>query len=306
LKEILKRLEMIKSAVSIGEDEIISLQIVKLKTMSVDGDVQKILELVDDKSYEEVISRITEYIDKFSGMVLYEDSQVQGLKVELSVLEKELNSLSEKKNEYISEINAFNAEYYKHLGAIIEEILRLKREYAERLFAKGELNADELEDTKEQYEEFYKQALSQAKEQPHIISQEDEKKLKKLYKKASRLTHPDVVADEFKAKAAEIFNKLNHAYKTKDLDEVERILKGLESDVSFFCGSEKINDKEVLREKSKILRAKIQTLKDEIASLKDSETYQTIQNTKNLDKYFKNLKEELEYEKRELEREMQK
>ena len=297
---------MIKSAVSIEENEIISLQIMKLKTMSVDDDVQKILKLVEAKSYEEIISRITEYIDKFSGVVIYEDPQVQELKVELSVLEKDLNNLSQKKNEYISEINAFNTKYYKYLGAIIEEILRLKREYAKKLFAKGELDAEKLNDTKEQYEQFYKQAISQSKEQPHSLSQEDEKKLKKLYRKATFLTHPDVVADEFKVQAAEIFNDLNHAYKTKDLNEVERILKRLESGVSFSSSSQKINNKEVLREKSKILREKMETLQDKIDALVESETYQIIQNTKDLEKYFKNLKEGLEYEKIELEREIQK
>ncbi|RLA76285.1 MAG: hypothetical protein DRG30_03215, partial [Epsilonproteobacteria bacterium] len=226
--------------------------------------------------------------------------QVQGLKVELKILEKEVNKLSEIKIEYLSDINTFNSEYYRHLGSIIEEILRLKRDLAKKSFDKGELGEEEYRAFEEQYESFYQDAISQSKEQPMDLTADEEKELKKCYRKASRLTHPDIVADAFKDEATEIFVALNTAYKKKDLDKVKEILLGLESGSSFAYGSDDIDDKELLKAQSKTLKNKIETLKSEITQLKESEVYITIQETEDMEAYFIEMKQNLIREKEDI------
>jgi len=300
LKQILKHLKAISTFIDLEDDEQILGQVVKLKVLAIDNEVQEIIVMIENQRYENVFNLINDYVYRFSKLEVWEDPKVKGLKVELSILEKELNELSENKNEYLTQINAFNAQYYAKLGAIVEEVLRLKKEMAQRAYDKGEINEEEFEAFKEEHESFYKEAVSQSKEQPNILSDEDEKKLKKAYRKASRLTHPDIVADAFKEEATKIFVALNEAYKRKDLAKVEEILKGLESGVAFAYASDEINDVEVLREKSEILRKKIEELKEELGVLKESEAYVVISSTADLESYFLELRDALVYERDEM------
>lgn len=300
MKKILKRLELISSAIDLEENEMIEEQVAKLRELSIDSDVQEILKMIEDKHYEYVISSITTYVHRFSGVTVYEDPQIQGLKVELSILEKELNKLSETKNEYLVEINHFISDYYRHLGTIIEEILRLQQEIAQKAFNQGQIHEEELQVSKDEYRSFYEEAIIQFKEQPLLLTEEEEKELNKLYRKASRLTHPDIVADAFKEEATKIFIALNSAYKRKDLAKVKEILTGLESGTAFAYGSDEINDKELLRKKSEVLREKIQVITKEIEELVQSDTYITIKEIDDLDAYFDELKENLIVEKEEL------
>ncbi|CAA6798888.1 MAG: Unknown protein [uncultured Sulfurovum sp.] len=297
MKKILKRLELISSAIDLEENEMIEEQVAKLRELSIDNDVQEILKMIEDKRYEHVISSITTYVHRFSGVTVYEDPQIQGLRVELSILEKELNSLSESQNEYLAEINAFTSDYYRHLGAVIEEILRLQQEVAQKSYDKGKIDEEELKASKDEYKSFYEEAITQSKEQPFSLTEEEEKELKKLYRKASRLTHPDTVADAFKEEATKIFIALNSAYKRKDLAKVKEIFVGLESGTAFAYGSDEINDKELLRKKSEVLREKIKVIIKEIEELMQSDTYITIKEIDDLDAYFDELKENLIVEK---------
>lgn len=56
------------------------------------------------------------------------DREYQLLKKELSDLEIKLQSLSDKKNEYLRDIEDFNLQYTLYLGELIENILRLKKD----------------------------------------------------------------------------------------------------------------------------------------------------------------------------------
>lgn len=300
MKKILKRLELISSAIDLEENEMIAEQVAKLRELSLDDDVLEILEMIENRRYENVISSITTYVHRFSGLTVYADPQIQGLKVDLSILEKELNRLSETKNEYLAEINAFTSDYYRHLGAILEEILRLKQEIAQKAYDRGQIDEEKLKESKDEYKSFYEEAMTQSKEQTLTLSKEEEKELKKLYRKASKLTHPDTVAEVFKEEATKIYIALNSAYKRKDLAKVKEILKGLESGKTFAFGSDEINDKEHLRKKSEILRKKIDIIKKEIEALLQSDIYRTIKETDDLDAYFNALKESLINEKEEL------
>jgi len=297
MKKILKRLELISSAIDLEENEMIEEQVRKLRELSLDDDVLEILEMIRQRRYEFVISSITAYVHRFSGLSVYQDPQIQGLKVELSMLEKELTHLSETQNEYLSEINAFTSDYYRHLGAVIEEILRLQQEVAQKSYDKGKIDEEELKASKDEYKSFYEEAITQSKEQTLTLTAQEEKELKLCYRKASKLTHPDIVAEVFKEEAKEIFIALNSAYKRKDLAKVKEILEGLESGKTFTYGSDEINDKELLRKKSEILREKIRVVKEEIEALLQSETYLIIKETDDLDAYFDELKESLVFEK---------
>ena len=97
MQKILKRLELIKTAIIIEDEEIIELQVMKLNTMSCDDEVTNILNKISDKDYGNVMLDIEVYIQKFSGLVVYEDKELQGLRLELKALERKLQELALKK-----------------------------------------------------------------------------------------------------------------------------------------------------------------------------------------------------------------
>ena len=305
--ERIKRLELIKTAIILEDKEIIELQILKLENIENDEKIQDILELISETRYEQVINLIDAYMAKYKGIAIYEDPEIQGLKVELKVLEKDLQSLSEKKNEYLHLINEFNVQSNLRLGELIQEILRLRKELSfEEMKSKSD-NNDEFEEaakqykqTKQDYEEFSEDYAEQLKEMPFELTEDEASELKQAYRRAGKLCHPDVVIDDVKEEAEEVFKILNDAYAKNDLQAVNKILKDLESGYTFAKSSDVITDKDIFRMKIEDIRVKIDSMTDEINEIKNEETFQTIVEIDDWDDYFDDLEEQLEDELEEL------
>lgn len=375
MHQILKRLELIKTSISIEDHEIIELQISKLSTMAIDEDVRNILEKLSYSDFGSVIVDIESYLARYSGVVVYEDKEIQGLKLELKVLENQLQELSEQKSEYLNELNEFNTQYTLRLGELIQSILKLKKEIQYRFYkakedafqsimdeyeeakeeyqelktqkeelekelseidefddrydelyeelqelrveletkeqevnqkrknakeAKEELendeDAQEYEEFEQDYQEFSYEYENTKKQDRFELNKEEKAELKKLFRKASKLCHPDIVADELREQATAIMQQLNDAYSKKDLKKVREILYNLENGITFDIASDTINDKERLKEKIKDVRERMDALKEEIEEIKSNESFTIIQEVDDLDSYFNQLKSELQEE----------
>jgi uncharacterized coiled-coil DUF342 family protein len=382
MQQILKRLELIKTSISLEDDEIIALQISKIKTLNPDDDVSDILEKLLQHNYATAITAIESYLAKQTGLVSYADKEVQGLKLELKVLERTLQSLTSKKNECINDIEDFNHEYSVKLGAFIHRLLELrenilfqkilekqqvfdtlnqeyiilkqKTEDAIEQLEKSKESLDELDEFSDEYDEVYKehqelkdtlgtfeghlnekrkatkdakntlnddpvtQEFKEAKEdseqfneeydeiiaeEHHDLSKEQLKELKKAYKKASKLCHPDIVAEELKEQAHEVMSELNSARQKKDLNKVLEILNMLMAG-GFVIASDNIFDIDLLKTKILKTKAQLDELKTEIDELETSDTYKNIQSIDDKDVYFSEIKAQLVEESERLEKEL--
>jgi len=382
MQQILKRMELIKTSISLEDEEIIELQISKIKTLNPDDDVSDILEKLSQHNYASAITAIESYLAKQTGLVSYADKEVQGLKLELKVLERTIQSLTSKKNECINDIEDFNHEHSVKLGAFIQRVLELRKDISfqkvlvkqqvfdainqeyvafkqEVVEIKKQLNElegllQELDGFSDEYEEVYQEyqelkdtlsgkeghlnekrkAAKEAKntlnddtatqdfkeakedseqfneeydeiiaEEHHDLDKEQLNELKKAYKKASKLCHPDIVAEELKEQAHEIMTELNSARQKKDLNKVLEILNMLMSG-GFVIASDNIFDIDLL--KTKILKTKTQIdeLKTEIDELVTSDTYENIQSIYDKDEYFSEIKVQLVEEIERLEKEL--
>jgi myosin heavy subunit len=385
MHQILKRLELIKTSISIEDHEIIELQVSKLSTMSIDDDVKSILDKLSNNDFGGVILDIESYLTRYSGVVIYEDKEIQGLKMELKVLESQLQDLSEQKSEYLNELNEFNTQYTLRLGDLIQNILKIKKDIQYRFFKakedtfqsvmdeyeeakeeyqelknqkeelekelseidefddryddlyeelqklKVELEAKEqevnqkrkkakeakekfedddvtkeYEESEEDYEEFSHEYESVKKQDRFELNEEEKAELKKLFRKASKLCHPDIVADELKEQATAIMQQLNDAYGKKDLKKVKEILYNLENGFTFDIASDTINDKERLKEKIKDVRERMDALNKDIEEIKSNDSFTIIQEVDDFDEYFDQLKSDLQKELDRLQRENEK
>jgi len=292
MQQILKRLELIRTSIVIDDLEIIQLQIEKLKSLEIDEEVKTIIKKLNNNDFGTVVVDLEKYIQKFSGVVVYEDKEIQGLKLEMKVLEGNLQELSEEKNEYINEINEFNTQYNLRLGEIISKILEKEKELLSKEVSdnpEDENIRQEYEEAQKNYEEFNRNYEEILKEERYELDGEELQELKRLWKKAVKLCHPDIVADHLKDKAQEIIQKLNEAYGKKDIEAVREILYSLENRLSFDVASDTIANKEILRVKIIEIRNKIDEMLHEIEEIKADETFILIQGLDNWDVYFENI-----------------
>ena len=230
---------------------------------------------------------------------------IEEIKQTIEEFEKVLENI-DKDDENYDEIFAT----YKELQEELEKLEIELEEQEENLSKiKEELEVDDIfreyEEVKKQYEQFHQnyEDIKQQQSDVFDITNEQKSELKKLWKKACKLCHPDIVIDKFKEKAHEIMQALNDAYSKKDIVKVQEILSNLENGLTFEIESDNINDKELLKEKIKQYKKNILVLEKEIEDLKHDETYQIIQEIDDVDLYFEELKSELQSEKDRLEKE---
>ncbi|MCU7558974.1 hypothetical protein N4T42_01490 [Riemerella anatipestifer] len=129
--------------------------------------------------------------------------------------------------------------------------------------------------------------------------------MKKEFRKATVLCHPDKVADEFKDAAQRIFIDLKEAYDTNDLKKVSEILNELEKGSFFKTKSETVQEKDLLKVAIAKLKRQIKVLETEIISIKESETFKTIISIEDWDDYFQKTKEKLQRELEDLQLEIE-
>jgi hypothetical protein len=376
---LLKRLDIIKNSIAIEEEDLIVMQLRELEKLSLDDSVQHIIELIKSQSYEDVIQLIERYKNANEGMVLFEDPKIQGLRLELKILEKELKDLTEQRNNCTNIIDDFNREYNLLLGAIIKKILGLRerilyqqlsvkyqifqtkkeafnkaekevdhvkkqiaelekklnkldglsyeyidlhekcqnfKEYLTRLEKDLDDKRHELNQIKqdldhdpinEKYHEAKEDTFTFNKEYKEVISDDvydlNEKQLielKKAYREAARLCHPDILSEEMKLEGHRIMSELNIARKKRDLEKVKEILLSLQTGGQFRDASDTIKDIELLKATIINIRKKINSLKTEICDLEGSDTFKTIQDIDDKDEYFDGLQQKLEVEHKRL------
>ena len=157
--------------------------------------------------------------------------------------------------------------------------------------------AQEYEEVKKDSDEFHKEYEEIKKEERVEINEQERAELKKLYRKASRLCHPDLVSDEIKA--TEMMQTLNNAYAKQDINAVREILISLENGMGFDMASDTIQDKTLLKEKIVEVREMINENEEEIERIKEDEIMKILSEYEDIEVYFDKVEEQLkgEYER---------
>ncbi len=77
------------------------------------------------------------------------------------------------------------------------------------------------------------------------LSADERNELKRLWRQASRLCHPDVVADELKEKAHQMMVQLNQARQNADLAAIRALLTQLQSGLEPMMASDRLNNRNI-------------------------------------------------------------
>ncbi|MDA8972423.1 hypothetical protein N9H15_00990, partial [bacterium] len=165
-------------------------------------------------------------------------------------------------------------------------ILKIQKENAKKNnFTEAE---EKYNSYKENYDANKNTTVNELDEQEQI-------NLKKLFRKAAILCHPDKVQEEFHKDAAKVYIELTEAYEQNNIKKVEVLLENLKNGVINLKNENKENvELKKLKAKVKYLNLKRDELISEIVNLKESKTYQTISIIDDWDDYLSNQKEKLE------------
>lgn len=223
-----------------------------------------------------------------NSVSIFSDPNIIEHNKELKRLELLYNNYVNEKLEIEKTLLEFQHQHTLELGEIIIKILKLRKEK----FHNNEEKFKEAEND----EKHYQSQFNEEKEKDITILNNDEKaELKKLFRKASILCHPDKVNEKYKKEAQEIFIQLKKAYDKNDIKKVNEILKNLENN-NFKTNSETISKIENIKMLINQLEQKIERIISEIIEIQKSETYLTIISIKDWGKYFRKKKKELKKE----------
>ena len=285
---IIKRLEIIKNFILLEDIDDISIAVEKLKRYQFNEDVKTIISSISNKEFAKAITTIQEFINSYQQITIWNDPEIAGIKLEIKILESQINAFDNEKIELEKVISDFQHRHTIELGEVILEVLRLRK-------IKYKNHKKEAE-AEEDFNNYSKQYETEKDKKQFELNEEEKLELKKKFRKATTMCHPDKVSEEQKAEAEEIFIELKKAYDEHDLEKVNQLLHDLENGKKFVSQADSISEKEKLKITLEKLKQKLKGIENEIISLKETEIFTTINNITNWDNYFTETKTQLEEE----------
>ncbi|HBU6570930.1 TPA: DNA repair protein [Citrobacter amalonaticus] len=363
MNKIIKRLEIIKSAIELEDEEIIQQQLVHLQRESGDPVITAIAQAIETRRFSDAMREIATWLQNQRAITNWQDPAIAASRLELKALENQLRELIDTRNTRIQILDEFNDQYHLRLGPLMSRILELRKQLAasalrrqeaerrrreidylscqqyislavdrlaqlkqqwmgmdsasraavdirQRIQQQTELITDllaeirELEadfsrqddsDTRQAQEEAaheYEEYQEQQQDAQHRfardqrLSPDERNELKRLWRQASRLCHPDVVADELKEKAHQMMVQLNLARQNADLAAIRALLTQLQSGLEPMMASDRLNNLDHLRQKIQQLRIQIDALIKEIAGLEAENAWRLATSVRDKEAYF--------------------
>lgn len=296
INKILIRLEILKSYILLEDIDELNKETSKLNEYIFNSDLSGILNHIHKKEYSLAINKIQKFISQNQQLTIWSDPEISALKLEIKNLENQLNAFDNEKIELEKLLSDFQYRHTIELGNIILEILKLRK-------LKFKTDKKKYNEAENDYKQYNKQFEEEKNKQQFELTEEEKIELKKKFRKATFLCHPDKVNDKFKDAAQKIFIDLRAAYEANDLTRVNEILNDLENNNVFKSQSDTVSEKDKLKAAIAKLLIQIQSLETEIVTIKQSETFKTIFSITDWDNYFSITKQKLETELQELQTE---
>lgn len=286
INEIIKRLEVLQHFIVLKDLEDIEYATTKLKKFQLNETVNKIISLVKKQLFGQAIEEIQKFISHYNQLIVWNDPEINGLQLELKILENQINAFENEKIELEKVLSDFQYQHTKELGELILAILKIRKEKLKD------------EEAANDYNEYQKQYTNEIEREVYTLNDEQKKELRKEYKSASILCHPDKFANEpfeKQQQAEQLFKELNEAHSKNDLNRVKEISANLQKGI-LSVAANKQTDKDLLKLNIEQLKQKMARLQTEIEQIKQSDVFIQINALTNWDTYFKDQKELLEKE----------
>lgn len=285
---IIKRLEIIKNLIVLEDIEDVASSLKKLSSYRFNSEINSIISEIERNEFSKSILLIQQFINAYQQLAIWNDPEIAGIRLEIKLLESQINAFDNEKIELEKILADFQHRHTIELGSLILEVLKLRKIKYKNQSKEAEANED--------YDNFNDEFENEIKKTRFELNDAEKAELKKNFRKATTLCHPDKVSDEQKAEAEKIFIELKNAYDEYDVEKVNQILKKLQNGTLFHSEADKVSEKEKLYSILEQLKQKVSKIEKEIIILKESEVFITISGIQNMDNYFKETKIQLENE----------
>jgi hypothetical protein len=297
INQIIKRLDVIKNLMLLEEFDDLRTNLNKLMHYDFNNDIGNIIISINNEEYGNAIKLIESFISNNNLLMIWNDPEISGIKLEIKILENQINAFDNEKIELEKILSDFEHRHTLELGTLILEVLRLRKiKY---------INHSKQFETEKDFNDYQEQFENEKEKKQYDLTEEEKITLKKTFRKATTFCHPDKVNDEQKEEAQRIFIELKKAYDEHDLVKINQILNDLETGKTFKTNSDSISEKEKLKTILNNLKKKVKQLEKEIIELKNNETFEMILKIDNWDSYFSETKNQLTEELQKLTLELQ-
>lgn len=229
-------------------------------------------------------------------LAVYQRNEVEEIRFAIQELENLLIITDNEQQEVERIVRNYTHQFNQHLGSLLEEILTMKRHYAEQHRHENEFTEQEYQEAKQREEQFHEERVKEEKEGYIELNEEQKDDLKKLYREAILKCHPDKVSEELQEKASELTKQLNDAYRKQDIETVKQILADLKNGI--LNSKEKAEEKTIerIQEKLEYLKNKLESQIQNLKANKEDKTFVTASTYYIDPNHFETLKTELEKE----------
>ena len=233
-------------------------------------------------------------------------NKTQELRLTIQLLEAEIGYLQQQKSDYETVIEQYYYQLKSALGDLLLRHLSLKTEWARR---EAELTAKNQD--KQRYEGYrvdYERVTTQLSQVEEVVKLEEdtERKLKKMYREAIILGHPDkFMHDPAKQqKAQTIATELIAAYQRRDLAKVTEIWQSLKEGTAFGIDWDSSKSSDDWQQIHARLLLRREDLLREIGLLETDEIVVVYEQIGNFEKHFSDLRIRLQQDIKNLEKQL--
>jgi len=287
-----KELTNIQQLLVDGNQGLLKEKVVELRASSNEETLTYLLKAIDNNRLDDSMTLVKDLLRQHQQLAVFYDPKIGALKVELNFQESELSRLEIERDELSKEIDLFNSRYMLEIGPLMEQLLYLKLQKLRKQVAQNPDLQPLLDKAELEFEEFNSYREDASDGVLYDLSEEKKREIKRLYRKATLICHPDKVKEVHKEKAEEIFSKVTYAYKRNDLPRVKSITNYLEKTGGFDLKIDDYDSLELIKNKIESVFIEQEEVTDEIELIKNSTALLTIKNIEgDWTDYFNLIKE---------------
>ncbi|MCF7788327.1 MAG: J domain-containing protein [Prosthecobacter sp.] len=298
--ELTSRLQALKALLDLGDVELASSAASRLQAHREISSIAQITDYFSAHRYTEAGRLITTVLSEGTRLVRWTDPEIMLLEAELERLSSDLAEAEAEQAELAHQIARFHAAHHQTLGARLEKLLRLRIVLREREAAADPAKTADYAQAQQDYDSFQQDSAFREDEDARTkweLSEDEQQELKRLFRKASKKCHPDVVPPDHQAAAAAMFRDLSEAYEKGDLVRVQQIASQAEAGI--FTTSDKAtaeDQKASLQARVQAVRAALEKARADLAAVQQSAACRVMSQQPDWDAYFQSQATKLDQE----------
>ena len=274
VERALKRLGVIKTLLALHETEDLPKHIERLEAEGVaDTRLTAVVVALRAQRYADALELLQAFMAAYAQVRVWEDPLLPALQLEIRLLETELLALDAERGDAYRQLLSFELWHQQELGELLQEVLGLRRDTARYHRQESAYSESEYQQAKQRYQQQAHDRQEAEKVAAHIfaLDADDRATLKKLYREAVQLCHPDRAAPVHQQAATAAFQQLQAAYQQQNLAALREQLVHLRQ--GSFTTAPPLTSVETLRAHRDALAAKHAELLRELADLRASKSF---------------------------------